>query len=237
VTKRMLSTSNRELRAHRIATWSLPALSAELSDGTRVKTCPNAGACAALCYARAGTYRFSNVLAAHTRNLERTIRDLAGWEADMVAEVQRYHRGGWVRIHDSGDFYSDEYLRAWCRVAAVCPDTTFYAYTKEVTMTRAVTAEGLVPDNLRLLFSLGGQEDYLLDRDQERHADVFPDVDTLEAAGYADQSDDDRLAVVGPAKVGIPANNLRHLLKRQGGKSFGELQRLLDAKKGKVVAP
>lgn len=44
-------------------------------------------------------------------------------------------------------------------------------------------------------------------------------------AGYADQADDDRLAVMGPTKVGIVANNLPGASARQGDRSFGEWQR------------
>lgn len=35
----------------------------------------------------------------------------------------------------------------------------------------------------------------------------------------------DLLAVYGPPKVGIPANNIRHLQRRQGPETFGSLQR------------
>ncbi len=141
------------------------------------------------------------------------------------------HRDGWVRIHDAGDFFAEWYLLAWCRIAAEHPDVTFYAYTKEVTMTRKVRAEDHVPENLLIVFSLGGKEDHLIDLARERHADVFPDVESIIASGYYDQSADDRLAVLGPERVGIPANNLKHLRKRQGPSSFGDLQREHDSKK------
>ncbi len=228
---RLLSTSNRELRAHRIATWSIPALSAELSDGSRIKTCPNAGVCAALCYARTGTYRFSNVLRKHTANLERVLNDRDGWIADMVCEVNTYHRGRWVRIHDAGDFFSADYLAAWCEITTQCPDTMFYAYTKEVTMTRDRES---IPENLLIVFSLGGKEDHLIDLNNDRHADVFPDLESLVAAGYSDQSDDDRLAVIGPKRVGIPSNNLKHLRRKQGRMSFGQLQRTIDERRNNL---
>lgn len=117
--RRWLLTQNSELRRIGVWNWTIPALRATLPDGERVTTCPAAGACARFCYARTGTYQFSNVLAAHTRNLERVHRDLSGWEAEMAEELQhRRYAGGWVRIHDAGDFYSDEYLAAWLRLAA-----------------------------------------------------------------------------------------------------------------------
>jgi Gene product 88 len=63
----LLTQGNRELRKDGIFTWSIPALSARLNNGENVVTCPNAGVCAKLCYARSGTYRFSNVRQAHVR--------------------------------------------------------------------------------------------------------------------------------------------------------------------------
>jgi hypothetical protein len=227
-----LLSSNSELRQQRIAVWSLPALSAELPDGRRVKTCPNAGACASLCYARSGPYNFSNVKAAHVRNLQYVLDHPDLWRREMVAELSRpQHRNGWVRIHDSGDFFADWYMEAWCWIAEAHPDITFYAYTKEVTMTRQLRNRSVIPGNLLIVFSLGGKEDHLINLETERHADVFTTIDAMIEAGYHDQSADDRLAAVGPQRVGIPANNIRHLRKRQGGQSFGQIQQDLDVKR------
>jgi len=217
-----LKQGNRELRKDGIFVWSIPALNARLSDGSNFVTCPNAGVCANLCYARSGTYRFSNVYAAHLRNLEATF-DLLGWTAEMIAELEapRFRGGKYVRIHDAGDFYSAEYLQAWADIAQATPDVTFYAYTKEVEMVKAAT----LPDNLRIVFSMGGKQDHLVGPD-DRHAEVFPDLETLHAAGYQDQTASDLLAITLPTnRIGIPANNLRHLRKRQGSASFGQLQR------------
>jgi hypothetical protein len=155
--------------------------------------------------------------------------DLLGWERRMALELtHRRYAGRHVRIHDSGDFFSLEYLAAWLRIVRTTPGTTFYAYTKEVRMFR----ENVEPDpplNFRWVYSLGGTQDHLIDRDADRHADVFPDEGAIEAAGYASQDDSDLLAVYSPnPKVGIPANNIRHLRRLQGAASFGELQEQRD---------
>ncbi|MEV6404154.1 hypothetical protein AB0M58_14565 [Streptomyces bobili] len=80
------------------------------------------------------------------------------------------------------------------------------------------------PANFRWCFSLGGKQDHLIDLTVERHADVFPDEDAIVAAGYSSQTRSDLLAVDGPPHVGIPANNIRHLRKRQGDLSFGQIE-------------
>jgi len=53
---------------------------------------------------------------------------------------------------------------------------------------------------------------------------VFPDETAIAAAGYSSQAASDLLAVVGPPKVGIPANNIPAFRKRQGGRTFGQMQ-------------
>ncbi|MGW7504367.1 GP88 family protein [Streptomyces albidoflavus] len=240
-TRRWLLTSNAELRADGVFAWTLPAFAGRLPDGRTYNTCPEASACADLCYARSGTYRFSNVLAAHQRNLLMVLDSPWAWEVAMKRELQhRRYRGAIVRVHDSGDFFSDDYLTRWVRIMNASRQATFYAYTKAVTRFRRIV-EPDPPANFRWVYSLGGKEDHLLDLDTERHADVFPSAEAIGAAGYADQSRSDVLAVAGPPKVGIPANNIRHLLKRQAGRSFGELQRARDAqltaKKGRHHGP
>ena len=223
----MLTNGNRELAKDGIFTWTLPALNARLSDGRNHVTCPNAGVCANLCYARSGTFNFSNVKRAHVAKLEMILDDLPGWEARMTEELgaRRYRGGKSVRIHDSGDFFSADYLEAWMRIAEATPDVLFYAYTKEVAMVKARR----MPANLVVIFSMGGRQDHLIDTLADRHADVFPSLEALEAAGYTDQGDSDLLAATMPNnRVGIVVNNIPHLKKRQGVATFASLQQERD---------
>lgn len=224
-----LLTQNRELRREGIWNWTLPAWTGVLPDGRGYNTCPEAGVCGKLCYARQGTYRFPAVVAAHQRNLLMVRDHLDAWEALMTREVAHpRYRQRWVRIHDSGDFYEDRYLAAWLRIVRSAPWTGFYCYTKAVSRFRRMVVDQ-APENFLWCFSLGGTEDHLIDREHDRHADVFPDEETLTAAGYTSQAASDLLAVLGPARVGIPANNISRLRKRQAGASFGELQEEADA--------
>ena len=81
--------------------WTLPAWAGRLPDGRTYNTCPSAGVCAQVCYARHGTYRWPQVKAKHQANLRFVLDDPDGWEAAMVAELgaRRFH-GAWIRIHD-----------------------------------------------------------------------------------------------------------------------------------------
>jgi hypothetical protein len=220
-----LLTQNRELRREGIWNWTLPAFKGELEDGRRFNTCPSAGVCASACYALNGTYRFPAVKARHQANLRYVLDDLAGWEAQMTAELQHpRHAGGWIRIHDAGDFFSTAYLAAWLRIMRACPGVRFYAYTKEVRKFRALV-EPDPPANFRWVYSYGGHQDELLDPEVDRTADVFPTEESMLAAGYVSQDASDLLAVLGPPKVGIPSNNIPAFRKRQAGRSFREWQR------------
>ena len=242
---------NSELKPHRIWNFSIPAWFVDMPDGTRFKTCPNAGACAQVCYARNGTYRFPGVLAAHTRNLQRYLDDRQQFIDDMITELRtrkfrpsgvprtdlpvdndewmaQWAQGGGaaVRMHDAGDFFSRQYLDDWMTIAEWVPDVLFYAYTKEVSMTKARLAERGLPDNVRILFSTGGLEDHLIDPDVDRHADVFPDLEHIEDAGYQSQDASDLLAVTLPTtRIGIPANNIPQFNRKMNGRRFSELGR------------
>ena len=221
-----LLSQNSELKKDGIWNWSLPAWQVQLSDGTWFNACPNADYCAHLCYARNGTYLFSTVKAKHIANLEYTLRDLVGWKLDMIDEINRIglHKIKWLRIHDAGDFYSDDYLRAWINICSNIPSVTFYAYTKKIEMFKRVL-QGYCPPNLKYLFSLGGKEDNLIDLEKDRHAEVFPDLESLIAAGYSDQSESDLLAITLPNnRIGITDNNIKHIKTKQARHTFGSGQ-------------
>lgn len=245
----MLLRQNRELRADNVWNWTLPAFAIRLTDGRTLNVCPNAGACASVCYARNGTFLFRNVKAAHERNLLMVLDHLDEWEQQMQAElahkrfrprltprVNLQHLDvdswvrGWiekggaaVRIHDSGDFFTADYLKAWLRIAKQFPDILFYAYTKEVSMFRTHAQDA--PVNFRYVFSMGGKEDHLINKDLERHADVFPDEESMTAAGYVSQDESDLLCVLLPTtRIGIPTNNIPAFKKKLAGRTFAELQ-------------
>lgn len=242
-----LLRSNSELRAHNIWNWTLPAWFVRLDDGI-FKTCPNAGVCAQMCYARNGAYLFSNVKAAHLRNLMLVRDEPKRFMSEMSKELSKprfrpsgiartfdtAHKlvsdewatnwiangGAAIRIHDSGDFFSRDYLRLWLFIAGDHPDILFYAYTKEVEMLKGI----LPPPNFRIIYSKGGLQDHLIDNDLDRHADVFPSVEALEAAGYLDQEENDLLAVLlDTTRIGIVANNIKRFRKKQGEQTFAQL--------------
>ena len=199
-----------------------------------------------MCYARTGRYRFNNVINAHTRNLElyldnllleeRLLQELKKevlWNGILTnsagnrEDFQWWKSGGKaIRIHDSGDFFTYEYLLDWIDVARQNPQILFYAYTKQVFWTKKAKIEGLIPHNLVFIFSMGGKEDDLIDIEHDRHDDIFPDTETLTKSGYQNQEESDLMAALLPSnKIGIVANRIPKLIKLQGGKTFSEAQK------------
>lgn len=225
----MLLRQNRRLRALRIFNWSLPALAARLPDGRNVKVCPSAGVCASVCYARNGTFLWPVVKARHTENLRLVLDEPGRWQREMLAELAapRFD-GAWVRLHDSGDFVSREYLKRWLEIIRARPQTRFYCYTKEVGLFRELV-EPDAPVNFWWVYSLGGTQDSALDVARDRVADVFPDEASIAAAGWHSQAESDLLAVLGQAPVGIPANNIARFKARQNGRRWSEWQAATDA--------
>ena len=225
----MLLRQNRRLRALRIYNWSLPALAGRLPDGRNVRVCPSAGVCASVCYARNGTFLWPVVKARHTENLRLVLDEPDRWQQEMLAELAKPRfDGAWVRLHDAGDFFSRDYLARWLEIMRARPQTRFYCYTKEVGLFRELV-EPDPPANFWWVYSFGGQQDSMLDKELDRVADVFPGEASIADAGWHSQAESDLLAVLGPGQVGIPANNIARFKARQNGRRWSDWQAATDA--------
>jgi hypothetical protein len=189
-------------------------------NGERMNTCPAALACRGVCYAKQGTYRFKNVVAARHHNLTHSQRsDFADHIiADLAALVVKTPRKrkpyNVVRLHDAGDFYSQSYLDAWCKVAAAYPDVIFYAYTKSLHLDLSVA-----PSNLRITQSLGGKYDNLVNLGKP-HSRIFSNDEARQAAFYIDGNVNDIPAIEGDIAIGLVYHGGRNLTPAQT-KFFG----------------
>jgi hypothetical protein len=201
--------------AKRTFNFGIPAY----QSNTGLKTCPNAGACAKGCYALAGAYRFSNVAQAFERRLTATQSD--NFIISMLADIDK-QRAERVRIHDSGDFYNEEYLNRWIKIIEARPSVLFYAYTKMISMIKRRQKD--LPKNLTIIFSFGGTEDRLIDVDKDRHSLVFESVEQLQACGYADASNQDDIALGENPKIGLVYHGTKKL-ENTNWKKVPELKR------------
>ena len=82
----------------------------------------------------------------------------------MNKEILRV-RADYVRVHDSGDYYSKQYLQKWIEIAIHNPNVRFYSYTNCVEMLK----EADLPDNYDIIYSDSGKQKHLIDQsvDQE----------------------------------------------------------------------
>lgn len=182
--------------------WGIPAFKSK----SGLKTCPNATKCAVGCYAKMGAYVWSNVANAYEGRLslsqDQNFESVIKFHVEKL--VKKHPKGTiMVRIHDSGDFYSEEYYQAWKNIAAMFLDNEriqFYAYTKMVVMGKNDTTR---PKNFNLIYSYDGSEDKHINTAKDRHSKVFESVEQLLAAGYVNASEDDMLALSPNVKVGL----------------------------------
>ena len=125
-------------------------------------TCPFAGDCVKFCYARKGAYIWSNVKPAFEKRYELTKTD--DFVNKMNEEIAK-KKPDYVRVHDSGDYYSLAYLRKWLTVAMHNPQVRFYSYTNSIKMLKSVT----LPANYDIIFSDSGKQKHLIDKQVDRH--------------------------------------------------------------------
>ena len=144
-------------------------------------TCPMADECVKFCYAKKGAYIWSNVKPAFERRYELT--KLESFAGLMNDEIKR-KRPDYVRVHDSGDYYSRAYLAKWIQVAIHNPSVRFYSYTNMVEMLK--NAE--LPDNFDVIYSNSGKQKHMIDRTIDRHTDIFSNESDLTRANYINAS-------------------------------------------------
>ena len=164
----------------RVFNFGIPAF--EDTNGKR--TCPFAGSCAKFCYAQKGAYSWSNVKPAFQfRYVATKSNDFVD---DMIAEIKK-KKVDILRVHDSGDYYSREYIDKWMEIARRLPDVRFYSYTKSIPLFIGVD----IPDNYDIIFSEGGTRDDMIDYAVDRHARIFDSYEDLENAGYVNAMESD----------------------------------------------
>jgi len=144
-------------------------------------TCPMADSCVKFCYAKKGAYIWGNVKPAFEKRYELSKTDK--FVDAMNAEIRK-KKPDYVRVHDSGDYYSRAYLQKWIQVAIHNPDVRFYSYTNMVDMILKVS----LPDNYDIIFSDSGKQKHLIDETRHRHTKIFSSKSNLIDAGYTDAS-------------------------------------------------
>ena len=170
--------------------------------------CPLAGACKAFCYATVGQQAFASGVKRRAAAFKATLAP--DFVQQMHTEIARWKRKiKAIRVHDSGDFYSMEYLQNWLEIARLNPDVKFYAYSKSLPFIHRAYEQGLVPANFRLIQSVGGLADSRIRTDLP-HARIFGTLEELQEAGYADASETDDVSAFSDTRyVGLVVHGAR----------------------------
>jgi hypothetical protein len=90
----------------------------------------------------------------------------------------------YVRVHDSGDYYSRKYLNKWIDIALLFPEVKFYSYTNMVQLTKEVD----LPSNFDIIYSDSGKQTHLIDYQEDRYTKIFGSDEELDRAGYVNAS-------------------------------------------------
>ena len=194
------SHGNAKLKKTRTVSFNLPAFKS--ADGFTV--CPGAGMCREPCYAQQGRYVLPDAIRARETNLAIVRASLPLFEQLAIGDLERIPART-IRVHDSGDFFSQEYLNAWFRVALKFPGKRFYCYSKSLHLDWSAQ-----PVNWRMTQSLGGKLDRLIDRSKS-HTRIFATHADRKRAGYCDGNRNDRPAQNGAPRIGLVYHGVKKL--------------------------
>jgi hypothetical protein len=167
-----ISSSNRKIKNANI--WNLP---------TGV-TCKPGVSCSKYCYAKKAEKAYPEVLPCRMRNYKASLKNNFSTEMIKLLGKKKYKV---TRIHESGDFYSVDYIRKWYNITTALPIHIFYAYTKrDDIFTKELLSEK--PSNLILLYSIDG---------------LFKDTDivNVDMPGY------DKIAIVREHNTNCPSTS------------------------------
>lgn len=131
-----------------------------------------------------------------------------------------------IRIHESGDFWTENYMKAWIMVAQERPNQKFYAYTKSLGMW--INLRDMIPPNFYLTASCGGTLDYLLPKYphvfQRIAYVVYTEAEAAERGLEIDHDDSHclgdkpfALLVHGSQRAGSDASKALSQRKKEGG--------------------
>ena len=177
-----LKKTSKELGV-RVFNFGIPAYK---SASGRV-ICAMADKCVDWCYAKKGAYIWSNVQPAFEKRYELSKTDK--FVDAMYNEIVK-KKPDYVRVHDSGDYYSKAYLQKWIDIALLFPEVKFYSYTNMVDM----ILKASLPDNYDIIFSDSGKQKHLINERKHRHTRIFSTNSDLVSSGYVDASNIDLMA-------------------------------------------
>lgn len=108
-----------------------------------------------------------------------------------------------IKIHGSGDFFSQEYFDKWLMVAKNNPDVLIWTFTKLITF--LINRLNDILPNFKIIASKGGLQDDLIEKHNLIYAEVFTDINKLPKNMPIDT--DDSWAMRGDTSFALLDNN------------------------------
>jgi Gene product 88 len=138
------------------------------------------------CYA-ASCERYPAVRKSRWENFDAVIGKTT---AEIVTSIQGVlpPQAELVRVHASGDFFSQPYFDAWLEIARANPLVLFWAFTKSIPFW--INRRDSIPKNLPLTASMGGKYDTLVTQEGLRYCKVFNTTIAAENSGLPIDTDD-----------------------------------------------
>lgn len=147
-------------------------LTGKLTDGPQTKF---------RCFAASAEAIYPAVRKARWYNFEllREAKSLDNMAALIISSLPK--KANIIRIHVSGDFFNEQYFKAWIKVSQERPDILFYAYTKSLQywVNNILT----VPSNFKLNASEGGKLDAQISEYSLKFAKVVYSPEEAESLG------------------------------------------------------
>lgn len=144
--------------------------------------------CLFRCHAATSEARATSVRNARWKNFE-LLRE-ASTVQGMADLIHRSIPFGaqYVRPGVSGDFFNEDYFKAWLNVAIANPAITFYGYTKSLRYW--IKHRNAMPENFRLVASKGGKLDTLIGKYRLPYAEVVFSTEEARRKGLEIDHDD-----------------------------------------------
>lgn len=118
-------------------------------------TCRPDAPCHKYCYAKKGTFTYSNVKKSHQDNLDLYKSDPETYFNDIIDYLNNQDiTFKYFRYHSSGDIVDAPYFEGMIKVAMLCPNTRFLCFTKKFNIINDFLKKGgIIPQNLSIVFS------------------------------------------------------------------------------------
>ena len=190
-------------------------LTGKIVDGTH---------CRFRCFSASAESQHKTARNSRWHNFNLLFRKTTQEMADLI-EASIPTKARLVRVHESGDFFSQAYLDAWLEVARRKPDVVFYAYTKAIPFWLNRLTKIL--SNFKLTASLGGTHDDLAEKHglktayvafSEAEANIRGlEIDHDDSLAYGTNEKSFALLIHGTQPAGSEASKARALLRKEGG--------------------